>query len=167
MKHMSGGHGHDGKKLSFMQGVYVNVISTAHGLAPSIIVCSLQPRHGSVLGQLERKTSEGDRDQYPGQWCIPSWIWPQSDSPHSSGRLNLGALVVVFYIIIVVGVVVFGEGGGFSPGSENHSQIMRAGRHGVEFETVLVVCIAIRKQRLHKHHLSRRKQRNVRVLIKL
>lgn len=67
MKHMSGGHGHDGKKLSFMQGVYVNVISTAHGLAPSIIVCSLQPRHGSVLGQLERKTSEGDRDQYPGQ----------------------------------------------------------------------------------------------------
>jgi len=105
--------------------IYVNVISTAHGLAPSIIACSLQPRHGSVLGQLERETSEGDGDQNPGQWYTPSWIRPQSDSPHSSGRLNLGALEVVFYIIIVVGAVVLRGGGGFSPGSENHSHIMR------------------------------------------
>lgn len=59
MKHMNGGHRHDGKKLSFMRGVYVNVISTAHGRAPSIMACSLQPRHGSVLGTARKENKRG------------------------------------------------------------------------------------------------------------
>lgn len=117
------------------------LMSTAHGLAPSIMACSLRPRHGSVLGQLGSKTSKGDGDQHPGQWCT------LHDQTESAQLRTARSRRIGSWCIIIIVVVVLREGGeDFAQAQKIILKSWGALRSGIRKS--LVLCIVIQKQKV-------------------